>query len=59
MTTILSYIVNQGVPEQVLSYILLAPLVATLIVFLRQVIGLKSLGVYHPLLLAFAFASAG
>jgi len=59
MTTILSYIVNQGVPEQVLSYILLAPLVATLIVFLRQVIGLKSLGVYHPLLLAFALASAG
>jgi hypothetical protein len=59
MNTIISYIANQGVSEQVLAYILLAPLVATLIVFLRQVVGLKSLGVYHPLLLAFAFVGAG
>lgn len=35
------------------------PLIATFIAFLRQVIGLKSIGVYHPLLLAFAFIGAG
>lgn len=59
MTNLIPYLINQGVPPQALSYLLLAPLVATLIVFLRQVVGLKTLGVYHPLLLAFAFVGLG
>ncbi len=59
MTNIIPYLINQGISEQVLVYILLLPLLATLISFSRQVIGLRNLGVYHPLLLTFAFISLG
>jgi hypothetical protein len=59
MTNIIPYLASQGVSQEVLAYILLTPLIATFIAFLRQVIGLKSIGVYHPLLLAFAFVGAG
>jgi len=59
MTNIIPYLLSQGVSQEVLAYILLTPLIATFIAFLRQVVGLKSIGVYHPLLLAFAFVGAG
>ena len=35
--------------------ILMFPIIATLIVFLRQVLGIKAFGVYTPLLITFAF----
>ena len=59
MLNLTSYLVSQGISGQNLSYLLLAPLIATLIVFLRQIIGVRSLGIYHPLLLSFAFLSLG
>jgi len=59
MTNLIPFLINQGVSEQVLLYVLLLPLLATLISFSRQVIGLRNLGVYHPLLLTFAFISLG
>jgi len=59
MTNIIPYLINHGISEEVLIYILLLPLLATLISFSRQVIGLRNLGVYHPLLLTFAFISLG
>ncbi|TRZ81503.1 hypothetical protein D4R86_02450 [bacterium] len=59
MTNIIPYLINHGISEQVLIYVLLLPFLATLISFSRQVIGLRNLGVYHPLLLTFAFISLG
>jgi len=59
MTNLIPFLINHGISEQVLIYVLLLPLLATLISFSRQVIGLRNLGVYHPLLLTFAFISLG
>ncbi len=59
MTNIIPALVNQGFSLQVLSYLLFVPVIATLIVIIRQVIGLRNLGVYQPLLLTFAFLSLG
>jgi hypothetical protein len=59
MPSFISSLINQGIPTETLSYLLFVPLLATLIVFLRQVIGFKSIGVYYPLLLTFAFIELG
>lgn len=46
---------DQGVPLETVILILMFPIIATLIVFFRQVIGIKAFGVYTPLIITFAF----
>jgi len=50
---------DQGVPQETLILLLMLPIVATIIAFARQVIGIKSFGIYTPLIIAFAFLSTG
>jgi len=59
MTNLIPHLISQGIPQQVILYVLIVPLLASLISFLRQFVGMKSLGVYHPLLLTFAFVGLG
>ena len=59
MSSLISHLITQGIPQETLSYLLLTPLLATLIAFLRQIVGIKSLGVYYPLLLTFSFLGLG
>lgn len=47
--------VNQGVPIDTIRYILMFPLVVTLVAFFRQVIGVKAFGIYTPSIVTFAF----
>ncbi len=51
--------VSQGVPANTLVLILLFPLVATVVVISRHIIGLKSFGIFTPALLAVAFLATG
>jgi hypothetical protein len=53
------YAVEQGVPANTLVLILLFPLVATLVVFSRHIIGLKSFGIFTPALLSVTFLNTG
>jgi hypothetical protein len=53
------YAVSQGVPANTIVLILLFPLVATLVIISRHVIGLKSFGIFTPALLAVAFLATG
>jgi hypothetical protein len=46
---------NEGVPLETVKLILLLPIIATFIAFLRQVIGIKAFGIYTPLIVTFAF----
>ena len=48
------YIVEQGVPLQTLALLLMIPVVATLVAFFRQVVGIKAFGIYTPSIITFA-----
>ncbi|MGI5827942.1 MAG: 7TM domain-containing protein [Patescibacteria group bacterium] len=51
--------IAQGVPANTIVLILLFPLVATVVVIARHVVGLKSFGIFTPALLAVAFLATG
>lgn len=59
MFSITQNIVAQGVPQETVALLLMLPLVATVIAFARQIIGIKGFGIYTPLILSFAFLSTG
>ena len=46
---------TEGVPFETVLLILMLPIVATFIAFLRQVVGIKAFGIYTPLIITFAF----
>lgn len=52
---IVSFFILEGVPYDTIKLILMLPIIATLIVFLRQVVGIKAFGIYTPLIITFAF----
>jgi hypothetical protein len=51
--------INQGVPEETVVLLLMLPIVATIIAFARQIIGIKGFGIYTPLIISFAFLATG
>lgn len=52
---LIDYFVSQGVPQESILLILMLPVVATLVAFFRQVIGIKAFGIYTPSIITFAF----
>ncbi len=56
---IVSYFVEQGVPLVTVTLLLMFPIIATLIAFLRQVAGIKAFGIYTPSIIIFAFLATG
>jgi len=59
MSLISQYLINQGMPQETLVLLLMLPIVATIIAFARQVIGVKGFGIYTPLIISFAFMATG
>jgi len=59
MFSITQYMINQGVPQETVVLLLMLPIVATIIAFARQIIGIKGFGIYTPLIIAFAFLVTG
>ncbi len=49
------YFVSQGVPLETVFLILMLPVIATMIAFFRQVLGIKAFGIYTPSIITFAF----
>ena len=54
-----SYLVNNGVPLNTLYFLLILPLIATIVAFARQVVGVKAFGIYAPSLVAVSFLATG
>ncbi|MDO9231203.1 MAG: 7TM domain-containing protein [bacterium] len=52
---IIDFFLGQGVPFTTVILILMLPIIATFIAFLRQVVGIKAFGIYAPLIVTFAF----
>lgn len=52
---VVGFFLADGVPYETIKLILFLPVIATVIAFLRQVVGIKAFGIYTPLLITFAF----
>ena len=59
ISPIVNYFVNQGVPLVTAILLLMFPIIATMIAFLRQVVGIKAFGIYTPSIIIFAFFATG
>lgn len=51
---LITFFVEQGVPAQTVLLLLMLPVIATLVAFFRQVIGIKAFGIYTPSIITFA-----
>ncbi len=49
------FLIQGGVPRETLIVLLMFPIVASLIVAARQIVGIKAFGIYTPLIITFAF----
>lgn len=57
MTFLVQQIINFGISEGTLALILMVPVVATFIAFSRQIIGIRGLGIYITLIIAYALVA--
>lgn len=55
----IQYLISHGIPQETISLLVMVPIVATIIAFSRQFIGVKGFGIYTPLIISFAFLSTG
>ena len=55
VSPIIQFFIREGVPFETVILILMLPIIATFIAFLRQVVGIKAFGIYTPLIITFAF----
>ncbi len=51
---LVTFFVTQGIPQQTILLLLMLPIVATLVAFFRQVVGIKAFGIYTPSIITFA-----
>lgn len=59
MSNLTDFIISHGVTKEILVMLLYIPLIATFINFSRYIIGLRTLGIYAPMTLAFAYVFTG
>lgn len=51
---LISLMVDAGVPIRTVSLLLMLPIIATMVAFFRQVVGIKAFGIYTPSIITFA-----
>lgn len=55
ISPIVTFFINQNIPEVTIIMLFMLPIVVTLIAFFRQVVGIKAFGIYTPAIVTFAF----
>lgn len=55
MSYLLNFLINNGVSQNTIFLILILPVIATIISFARQIIGVKAFGIYVPSIMALTF----
>jgi hypothetical protein len=59
VSPIINFFVTEGVPRETVELLLMLPIIATFIAFLRQIVGIKAFGIYTPSIIIFAFLATG
>ena len=59
LNPIIQFAVNQGVPLETITYLLMFSLVVFIMAAARHILGVKAFGIYTPSIIAIAFISTG
>ena len=59
LTSLVNYMLTHGVPSRTIIFLLMLPIIATILAFLKQVIGMTTFGLYTPSILALSFLALG
>jgi len=59
MSYIVNILINNGIPDNTIALLLLLPVIATVVAFMRQVIGLTTFGIYTPSIITLSFLVIG
>jgi len=59
MTYFVNFLVESGIPDNTIVLILMLPIIATVVVFMRQVVGMNTFGMYTPLIICLTFLILG
>ena len=55
MANMVNFMIDKGVPSNTIRLILILPVIVTFVAFVKQIIGISTLGVYTPSILALSF----
>jgi hypothetical protein len=55
MSYFVNFMLDRGIPANTIRLVLMLPIIVTVVAFMKQVIGLATLGVYTPSILALSF----
>ncbi|MCK5471851.1 PKD domain-containing protein [Candidatus Gracilibacteria bacterium] len=59
LSFLVNYLVSEGIPSSVILLVLMLPVIATFVAFLKQVVGITTFGVYTPSVLTLSFLAIG
>ncbi len=59
MSYFVEILINKGIPDNTIALLLLLPVIATVIAFMRQIVGLTTFGIYTPAILTLSFLVIG
>lgn len=59
MSYFVNFLIESGIPDNTIVLILMLPIIATIVVFMRQVVGMNTFGMYTPLIICLTFLVLG
>ncbi len=59
MAYFVNFLINNGIPDNTIALLLLLPVIATVVVFMKQIVGITTFGVYTPSIITLSFLIIG
>ena len=59
MSYLVNFMIAQGIPSNTIVLLLMLPVIATIITFLKQVVGVTTFGLYTPAIITLSFLALG
>ncbi|MFA5947559.1 MAG: 7TM domain-containing protein [Candidatus Gracilibacteria bacterium] len=59
MSYFVNILINQGVPDNTIALLLLLPVIATVVTFMKQFVGITTFGIYTPTIMTLSFLIIG
>lgn len=59
MSYFVNILINNGIPDNTIALLLLLPVIATVVAFMRQVVGITTFGIYTPTIITLSFLIIG
>lgn len=59
MAYFVNFLINNGIPDNTIALLLLLPVIATIVVFMKQIVGITTFGIYTPSIITLSFLIIG